>query len=233
MFHDRLGAIVRGYSVYITCAVDVFVNHVVASSLERVTADGEGVIQLPVLLSRFHREGCRGGSVGSYRFTGFFVHQFADENVVTRQQVRPGYFVHDSGGGSGVNLVSLLALTVHTLGAVGILSGGRHGGLFRCRVGVGRSEDHVYFGQLFSRHLERGRVIRSDQTDLFGICAEGYLGGGNARYLGSFAILGQGAVSSLDVGQRDLGSGSNPVGLLLSRVGALQSEGELLGGGNL
>ena len=128
-------------------------------------------------------------------------------------------------------------MAIHTLGAVGIFSGGRHSGLFRCRVGVGRSKDYVYFGQLFCRHLEGGRVIRSDQTDLLGVRAEGYLGGGNARYLGSLAILSKGAVSSLYVGQRDLGSGSNLVGLLLglsvNRVRALQGEGKLLGGGNL
>ena len=146
MFHDRLGAIVRGCAVYITCAVDVFVNHVAATSLERVTADGEGVIQLPVLLALFHREGCRGGSVGSYRFFGLFVHQFTDEDVVARQQVRPGYLVHDLGGGSSINLVGLLGLAIHTLGAVGIFSGGRHGGLLRRRVSVGRSEHYVYFG---------------------------------------------------------------------------------------
>ena len=124
-------------------------------------------------------------------------------------------------------------MAIHTLGAVGIFSGGRHGGLLRCRVGVGRSEHYIYFGQLFCRHLEGGRVFGADQTDLVGVRAEGYLGGGNARYLGSLAILSKGAVGSLDVGQRDLGSGSNLVGLLLGRVGALQSEGELLGGGNL
>ncbi|CQB89276.1 Uncharacterised protein [Chlamydia trachomatis] len=128
-------------------------------------------------------------------------------------------------------------MTVHTLGAVGILCRGRHCGLLRRRVGVGRGKGHSYFGELFLRHLEGGRVIRANQTNLVGVGAELYLRGGNPRYLGGCAILGQGAVSALDIGQVKRRPGSYLVGLFLrlaiNRAGALQGEGKLLGGGNL